>query len=251
MAWANKVGAGSVWANMSYEVDELERDIAFLKLCEEKEMYFGLKHDRLILPPGAVQKKGVKGKAGGYYTVFSPWFKVWSAQIGESKRKLLEMRELPEKNEQGWLDKGDWKGLLKEEIKRGVPKKIEGWELDQEDGERMRTIHPEGEETAMEVSSTGLCIFLISASLNLMLLSLRRISDLTPLPDDQSSILSTRTRHPPPSRSSRPLIIVGDSCRRLSDGSRSSRSELDLSSFVRLASFPSSSHTTPSLDCSN
>jgi hypothetical protein len=65
---------------------------------------------------------------------------------------------LPKANEEGWIDKGDWKELLREEMERGLPERIEGWELDKEDGERMRTIHPEGEETAMEASSPTLSI---------------------------------------------------------------------------------------------
>lgn len=49
--------AGSVWGNISYEVDELERDLRLIKEGREKGVRVELRHDRLLIQPGGVKKK--------------------------------------------------------------------------------------------------------------------------------------------------------------------------------------------------
>jgi deoxyribodipyrimidine photo-lyase len=46
-----------VYINMEYEVDELRRDIACVKLGREKGVDVVALHDRLVLPPGKVLSK--------------------------------------------------------------------------------------------------------------------------------------------------------------------------------------------------
>lgn len=146
MAWVESVGAGSVWANMSYEVDELERDIEFCRLSKAKDLYFGCKHDRLMIEPGGVKKKGKDD--GSVYKVFSPWFKVWSAMIGDHP-ELLKMKDEPEANDAKEMAKDEWQKLTKG---MEIPETVEGWELEEKDKAMMALVHPEGEETAMQVS---------------------------------------------------------------------------------------------------
>jgi deoxyribodipyrimidine photo-lyase len=49
--------ATHVYGNMSYEVDELRRDLATVKLGREKGIEVVLVHDRLAVPPGRVLSK--------------------------------------------------------------------------------------------------------------------------------------------------------------------------------------------------
>jgi len=50
-------GAGSVWSNLSYEVDELERDLRLIKEGSKQGVRVEFKHDRLVVKPGGVKKK--------------------------------------------------------------------------------------------------------------------------------------------------------------------------------------------------
>jgi deoxyribodipyrimidine photo-lyase len=61
--------AASVWGNISYEVDELERDLRLVKEGREKGVRVELRHDRLIMPPGSVHKKN---GGEGIYNVSLP-----------------------------------------------------------------------------------------------------------------------------------------------------------------------------------
>lgn len=63
--WAESKGATHIWADLTYEVDELQRDIRLLTNGRKRGFRIGLEHDRLIIPPGGVKKK----TGGGIYTV--------------------------------------------------------------------------------------------------------------------------------------------------------------------------------------
>lgn len=54
--------------NIEYEVDELRRDIATVKLGREKGIEVVALHDRLVVPPGRITSQ-----AGKPMSVFSPW----------------------------------------------------------------------------------------------------------------------------------------------------------------------------------
>lgn len=49
--------ATHIYANMSYEVDELQRDIKLLSEGRAKGMFVGLEHDKLIVPPFDLRRK--------------------------------------------------------------------------------------------------------------------------------------------------------------------------------------------------
>jgi deoxyribodipyrimidine photo-lyase len=59
----------NVFANLSYEVDELQRNIALLEQGKEKGVTVEFLHDRLVVPPGGIERKS---KDGGVYTVRFP-----------------------------------------------------------------------------------------------------------------------------------------------------------------------------------
>jgi deoxyribodipyrimidine photo-lyase len=46
-----------VFANIEYEVDELRRDIATVRLGKEKGIDVVCVHDRLVVPPGRIKSK--------------------------------------------------------------------------------------------------------------------------------------------------------------------------------------------------
>jgi deoxyribodipyrimidine photo-lyase len=54
-----------VFANIEYEVDELRRDIACVKLGQQKGIEVTCVHDRLAIPPGIVLSK--QGKPMSVY----------------------------------------------------------------------------------------------------------------------------------------------------------------------------------------
>jgi len=57
-----------VFANIEYEVDELRRDIATVKIGRDRGIDVVCVHDRLVVPPGRV-----KSQQGKQMTVYSPW----------------------------------------------------------------------------------------------------------------------------------------------------------------------------------
>lgn len=51
------MGANRVFANIEYEVDELRRDIATVKVGREKGIEVTCVHDRLVVPPGKIKSQ--------------------------------------------------------------------------------------------------------------------------------------------------------------------------------------------------
>lgn len=46
-----------MYSNLSYEVDELERDLRLIKEGSKQGVRVEFKHDRLVVKPGGVKKK--------------------------------------------------------------------------------------------------------------------------------------------------------------------------------------------------
>lgn len=51
------LGANHVFANIEYEVDELRRDIATVKLGRDRGIEVTCVHDRLVVPPGRIKSQ--------------------------------------------------------------------------------------------------------------------------------------------------------------------------------------------------
>ncbi|CED82716.1 Deoxyribodipyrimidine photolyase/cryptochrome [Phaffia rhodozyma] len=142
------IKARHVFANLSYEVDELNRNRAVLEQGADKRIWVGFEHDRCVVPPGGVKKKGT---GTGAYTVYSPWFRQWGSMIHEDP-SLFDEYPNPQPNPKGTLESfsanasGDNKDLLKD-----IPDYIEGFQLDKTDAEQMRAVHPGGEHAAERV----------------------------------------------------------------------------------------------------
>lgn len=73
---AKRLACGEVFANIEHEVDEKRRDERTRIACESQGVAFRPTHDQTIIPPDALRTK-----AGGYYTVFTPFKRAWLAGL--------------------------------------------------------------------------------------------------------------------------------------------------------------------------
>jgi deoxyribodipyrimidine photo-lyase len=70
-------GARHLFANMEYEVDELRRETRLVRACAENEaIAVDVVHDTCVVPPGDLHTA-----AGKQYSVYTPWFRAWVADI--------------------------------------------------------------------------------------------------------------------------------------------------------------------------
>jgi len=83
--------ASHVFANFEYEVDELRRDIKFLKELKDSAQ-LSLYHDQTIVKPG-----DIKGSGGKPMKVFTPYHKTWLS-IVKDEPSLLDTIPPPSKN---------------------------------------------------------------------------------------------------------------------------------------------------------
>lgn len=79
-----------VFANYEYEVDELRRDIRFIAESNDR-FHMSLDHDQTIMEPGALTTG-----SGGPMKVFTPYHKVWLAEVKASPG-LLDTLPTPQK----------------------------------------------------------------------------------------------------------------------------------------------------------
>jgi len=78
VAHARARGLDSVWLNREYELNEVRRDEAVERACDEAGLGFRAFHDQVILPPDAV-----KTGEGRFYSVFTPYRKSWMKEVRE------------------------------------------------------------------------------------------------------------------------------------------------------------------------
>ncbi|WWD20859.1 hypothetical protein CI109_105336 [Kwoniella shandongensis] len=133
------LGANHIFLNIEYEVDELNRDIATVKLGREKGVDVRCFHDRLVVPPGRI-----KSQVGKPMSVFSPWQRTW-ARLLEKEPQLLNMSPLPKANEVTIRQNEKFARLFEDQ----VPDSLEGFEC--KDSETMAEVWPEGTERAKEL----------------------------------------------------------------------------------------------------
>ncbi|KAK4689672.1 deoxyribodipyrimidine photo-lyase, partial [Tremellales sp. Uapishka_1] len=129
--------ATHVFANVSYEVDELRRDLQTVKLGRENGIDVVCVHDRLVVPPGKVLSK--QGKP---MSVYSPWQRAWAKKLDED-RSFLEESPLPMANETSIHEHARFKSLFDE---TPIPSHVDGFECG--DAEKMAEVWPEGIEKA-------------------------------------------------------------------------------------------------------
>jgi deoxyribodipyrimidine photo-lyase len=175
------LAADHLFSNLSYEVDELERDIRLVELGRERGVDVRFVHDRLVVEPGGVQKKG---KGGGPVTVrpfaalsrrcwrptddrspprpraarpqvYSPWFRTWVSKVNADQSTYLAERPPPTANEPT-----SYEALIKDETVAkllDVPDEVEGFGLEEEDEKMMQKLYPPGHKAALEVRLPVAC----------------------------------------------------------------------------------------------
>ena len=69
---------GSLFFNREYEVNELERDQSVIEQCRSSKVVVSRFHDRIVVPP-----REISTKDGRFYSVFTPYRKVWDTRASE------------------------------------------------------------------------------------------------------------------------------------------------------------------------
>jgi deoxyribodipyrimidine photo-lyase len=85
---ARRYRISALFANREYEVNEVRRDSAVAEECERAGIRFQQYHDRVIVPPLDIRTVG-----GRFYSVFTPYRKVWDSRACE----FLETVPVPAK----------------------------------------------------------------------------------------------------------------------------------------------------------
>ncbi|KAH8118312.1 hypothetical protein DFH11DRAFT_1686509 [Phellopilus nigrolimitatus] len=132
-------GASRLFANISYEVDELRRDI---KTCEEgknKGVRCDFIQDKLLVNPGVLTTKN--GKA---YAVYSPWQRNWLAVLNNNLDWISEA-PTPKANSRSIRSSERFRELFQ----TAIPEFVEGFKCS--DKENMTKFWPAGAETAMQM----------------------------------------------------------------------------------------------------
>jgi len=129
-----KHNCDSLFFNREYEVNELGRDQAVVERCQLSKITVSRFHDRIIVPP-----KEISTKDGRFYSVFTPYRKVWDTRVEEFAKVLAEPKKQTAIN-----------------IKSSaIPSKIAGFDLSAGQPE----LYPAGEaEAAKRLKSFGKCI---------------------------------------------------------------------------------------------
>ncbi|KAL1747686.1 DNA photolyase, FAD-binding/Cryptochrome [Schizophyllum fasciatum] len=136
------VGAHKLYANIEYEVDELRRDNQVCDTARKDGMKATFVHDKCVVEPGVAVKKD-----GSYYAVYSPFQRLWLATLNEHQARFLDASPEPTANSKSArkLEK------LRDLFNGTVPESVEGFELPENDRQRMEEYWPAGEEAALLV----------------------------------------------------------------------------------------------------
>lgn len=76
---ASETGCDTVYINREYEVNESNRDDNVSLACEQAGIALRRFHDRTIVPP-----KAISTKEGKFYSVFTPYRRVWDSTARET-----------------------------------------------------------------------------------------------------------------------------------------------------------------------
>ncbi len=85
---AGETGCDTVFINREYEVNESARDNRVSLACEQAGVALRRFHDRIIVPP-----KAISTKEGKFYSVFTPYRRVWDS----TARETIETSPIPSK----------------------------------------------------------------------------------------------------------------------------------------------------------
>ncbi|KAH9482561.1 Deoxyribodipyrimidine photo-lyase [Psilocybe cubensis] len=142
VSFCEEHGSKALYANMEYEVDELRRDIQTSQLAFPKDIRVEFLHDKCIIEPGVIITKQEKA-----YTVYSPYQKNWIATVNANLPFYLEDCSSPVANEPSVRALKSLGPLFESQI----PKFIVGFELTEQDRDKMKEVWPAGEISAANV----------------------------------------------------------------------------------------------------
>ena len=103
-----KHNCDSLFFNREYEVNELARDQAVVEQCQSSEITVSRFHDRIVAPP-----KEISTKDGRFYSVFTPYRKVWDTKFEEFSKVLAAPKK---------------QAAIKIEPSK-IPKRVDGFDL--------------------------------------------------------------------------------------------------------------------------
>lgn len=87
---AQKHDCSSLYINREYEVNESRRDAEVTAACQQAGVMVCQFHDRVIVPP-----QDIATKEGRFYSVFTPYRRVWDAKALEFAGPFPEPRKQP------------------------------------------------------------------------------------------------------------------------------------------------------------
>ncbi|EJD01230.1 uncharacterized protein FOMMEDRAFT_169392 [Fomitiporia mediterranea MF3/22] len=132
-------GATQLFANISYEVDELRRDIKIHAAGKKANIKCDFIQDKLVVNPGIL-----KTKNGRAYTVYSPWQRNWVTTLNESL-EWIEEAPMPKANDKAIRSSGRFSGLFESK----VPEFVDRFEC--ADKDKMAEYWPGGTKVALQM----------------------------------------------------------------------------------------------------
>ncbi|TVY84451.1 Deoxyribodipyrimidine photo-lyase [Lachnellula suecica] len=129
-------GASHLYANVEYEVDELRREAKMVRSCLEKGIAMDAVPDTCVVSPGELTSG-----TGKQYSVYSPWFRSWTAHV-HSNSHLLNLLDPPSKNPES--SRKTFSKLFEHKI----PSALENKKLTAEEKKRFVSMWPAGEQEA-------------------------------------------------------------------------------------------------------
>lgn len=91
LSLAKKHKCDQLFFNCEYEVNEVRRDRAVTSTCDASGIAVERFHDRVIVPPHEISTKDER-----FYSVFTPYRKVWDTKAIECSQPLPKPRKQPE-----------------------------------------------------------------------------------------------------------------------------------------------------------
>lgn len=149
--WMKEWNASYLYANIEYEVDELGRDREVVERTVKARKegsggwdgVFAISKDYVVVAPGEI----LSG-SGKPYSVFSPWYKAWSARVTGNLAHYVDDQGGALPNHSSARTHKALAPLFNET----VPESIAGFELDPAEKTKMEEMWPVGEDIPEQVS---------------------------------------------------------------------------------------------------
>jgi deoxyribodipyrimidine photo-lyase len=129
-------GASHLYANAEYEVDELRREAKMVRSCLNKGIAMDVVSDTCVVSPGELTSG-----TGKQYSVYSPWFRAWTAHI-HNNTELLNLFPAPSKNP------SSARNSISKLFSSKIPAAPSSKKLTDEEKKRFHSMWPPGEHEA-------------------------------------------------------------------------------------------------------